>query len=299
MNRWFSQYKLKDREEDVWQSLWRGAVSEFIATMLFVFIGTGSVIATKATLGESSIQISSLTVISLAHGFAIMVLIYAVGEVSGGHINPAVTWACLITHRVSLLRAVTYVISQLVGAIIGSALLKSIIPPDFQFSMGCSTINPLLTAAQGFGAEVIFTFIFIFVVFATAISPFAGKFSPLSSGGGREYGPGKLTPFAVGMTILVLCLVGIPLTGASMNPARSFGPAVVRGIWANHWVYWIGPLLGSTIAAFVAQSIFLSDPGVMLKVFNVSRGDEGGKEVIPMEEKLVQKNQENIQVQLE
>jgi len=274
MASWFSQYKVRDAEDDQWQSLWRGAISEFSATLMFVFIGTGAVIATKATLGESAIQIPSLTVIALAHGFAIMVLVYAVGEISGGHINPAVTWACLITHRISLLRAVTYIISQLVGAIVGSALLKSIIPPDFQFGMGCHSLNPLLTPAQGFGAEVIFTFIFIFVVFATAISPFAGKFSPLSSGGGREYGPGKLTPFAVGMTILVLHCVGVPLTGASMNPARSFGPAVVRGIWANHWIYWLGPLIGSTGAAFVAQAIFLSDPATMVGVFKVTRGQQ-------------------------
>jgi len=269
---WFSKYKLRDLDDDAWQSLWRGCISEFCATLMFVFIGTGAVIATKATLGESAIQIPSLTVIALAHGFAIMVLVYAVGEISGGHINPAVTWACLVTHKISVLRAVSYIISQLVGAIIGSALLKSIIPPDYQFSMGVHTLNPLLTPAQGFGAETIFTFIFIFVVFATAISPFAGKFSPLSSGGGREYGPGKLTPFAVGMTILVLHCVGVPLTGASMNPARSFGPAVVRGIWTNHWIYWVGPLFGSTMAAIVAQGLFLSDPATMLGVLKSSRG---------------------------
>jgi len=279
---WFSQYKLRDLDDDAWQSLWRGCISEFCATLMFVFLGTGAVIGTKATLGESAIEIPSLTVIALAHGFAIMVLVYAVGEISGGHINPAVTWACLVTHRISVLRAVSYIISQLVGAIIGSALLKSIIPPEFQFSMGCHTLNPLLTPAQGFGAEVIFTFIFIFVVFATAISPFAGKFSPLSSGGGHEYGPGKLTPFAVGMTILVLHTVGIPLTGASMNPARSFGPAVVRGTcWANHWIYWIGPLFGSTTAAFVAQGIFLSDPATMLGVFKVTRGGDEPQQSTP------------------
>jgi len=272
MGSWISQYKVRDSEEDNWQSLWRGAISEFSAMLIFVFIGTGSVIATKATLGLSSIQIPSMTVIALAHGFSIMVLIYAVGEISGGHINPAVTWACLITHRVSLLRAVTYFVAQIVGAIVGSALLKSIIPPEFQFGMGCHTLNPLLSPGQGFWAEVIFTFIFIFVVFATAISPFAGKLAPLSSGGGQEYGPGKLAPFAVGMTVMVLLCVAIPITGGSFNPARSFGPAVVRGIWANHWIYWVGPLVGSTIAAFVAQAIFLSDPVTMISSSSVTRG---------------------------
>jgi len=272
MGSWVSQYKLKDDEEDNWQSLWRGLISEFSAMLIFVFIGTGAVIATKATLGISTIQIASMTVIALAHGFSIMVLIYAIGEISGGHINPVVTWACLITHRVSLLRAATYFCAQILGAIVGSALLKSIVPPEFQFGMGCHTLNPLLTPAQGFWAETIFTFIFIFIVFATAISPFAGKLAPLSSGGGQEYGPGKLAPFAVGMTVTVLLCVAIPLTGGSFNPARSFGPAVVRGIWANHWIYWVGPLVGSTAAAFVAQALFLSDPVTMLSSSKVTRG---------------------------
>jgi len=107
------------------------------------------------------------------------------------------------------------------------------------------------------------------VVFATAISPFVGKVAPLS--GGSEYGPGKLTPFAVGMTILILHTVGIPLTGASMNPARSFGPAVVQGCWANHWIYWIGPLTGSTIAAIIAHFIFLSSPNALATVFSRNR----------------------------
>ena len=84
-----------------------------------------------------------------------------------GHINPAVTWACLITNKISVLRALSYMVSQLIGGILGSALLKSILPKNIQYSMGCHGLNPLLTPGQGFGAEVIFTAIFIFVVFAT------------------------------------------------------------------------------------------------------------------------------------
>jgi len=130
-------------------------------------------------------------------------------------------------------------------------------------------LNQYLSPGQGLGAEIVFTFIFIFVVFATAISPFVGKVAPLS--GGSEYGPGKLTPFAVGMTILILHTVGIPLTGASMNPARSFGPAVVANCWANHWIYWIGPLIGSTLAAGIAQLLFLSSPNTLARMFTRNR----------------------------
>ena len=165
---------------------------------------------------------------------------------------------------------------------------------DWNFILICNRIS------------VIFTAIFIFVVFATAISPFAGKFAPLS---GNEYGPGKLTPFAVGMTILVLHTVGVPLTGkkwthfirsshsqpscvplrsetnnhlhfsigASMNPARSFGPAVVHGCWDNHWIYWVGPLVGSTAAAFISQAIFLSSPDTVTKILKINRAGQSNE----------------------
>jgi len=261
--------KLRDDQDDIWQSLWRAGVSEFFATMIFVFIGTGSVIAADAVLGEDGIKVPALTIIALAHGFCIMVMIYSIGEVSGGHINPAVTWALLVTDRISITRALVYWQSQFLGAILGSAILKGLLPYQLQSNLGCHFVNPLLTPGQGLGAEIIFTFIFIFVVFGTAISPFVGKIAPL---GGGSYGPGKLTPFAVGMTIMMLHTVGIPLTGASMNPARSFGPAVVAGCWANHWVYWLGPLLGSTVAAVAAQSLFLSRPEDISKMLVATRG---------------------------
>jgi len=275
--------KFQDEEEDVIPALWRGGASEFFATMIFVFIGTGAVTAAQASLGNTQIQVPPLTLIAIAHGFAIMVLVYAVGEVSGGHINPAVTWACLITNKISFIRALIYVIAQLGGAVAGSALLRSILSDDLiNLGMGCHHIDTSkITIAQGFGAEVIFTFIFIFIVFATAISPFAGKMAPLS-GGESEYGPGKLTPFAVGMTILILHCVGIPFTGASMNPARTFGPAIVHSCWDNHWVYWIGPLAGSTVAAFTAQIIFLSNPVAIAAMFRAQRtNQEGGSSQAP------------------
>jgi len=205
----------------------------------------------------------------LAHGFCIMVMVYAIGEISGGHINPSVTWALLVTDRLSITRAVVYWHSQILGGIVGSAMLLSILPPALQSTMGCHSINVLLSTWQGLGCEIIFTFIFVFVVFATAVSPFVGKIAPL---GGGDYGPGKLTPFAIGMTIMMLHTVGIPLTGASMNPARSFAPAVVHGCWTDHWIYWIGPLIGSTTAAVIAQVIFLSSPGDITTMLTATRG---------------------------
>jgi len=268
--------KWKNEQDDVWQSLWRGCLSEFFATGIFVFLGTGAVAASQDVVQQGTITIPSLTLISLAHGFAIMIMVYSVGEISGGHLNPSVTWALLFTSKISILRAVCYIISQLLGATVGSAILWSIHPQKLIFGLGCHGLNPSLTVAQGIWTEVVLTFIFVFVVFATAVSPFAGKMAPLSSGTGgeEEYGPGKLTPFALGMTILCCHTVGIPLTGASMNPARTFGPALVNHCWNHHYIYWIGPLFGSTLAALTCEMLFLSNPGDMGKVFRITRGTE-------------------------
>jgi len=284
MDFWKSRIpKFKNEQDDVWQSLWRGAVSELFATGIFVFLGTGAVAASQDVIEAGDLIIPSITLIALAHGFAIMIMVYSVGEISGGHLNPAVTWALLISNKLSLLRAICYVVAQMIGATVGSAILYSIHPQQLIFGMGCHGVNPKLTDAQGLWTEVVLTFILVFVVFSTAVSPFAGKMAPLS-GGEEEYGPGKLTPFAVGMTVMVLHTVGIPLTGASMNPARTFGPALVNHCWDHHWVYWLGPLFGSTLAALTCQMIFLTNPVDMTKVFNITRGtnqSETGKVPTP------------------
>jgi len=239
------------------------------AVAIFVFLGSGSVAAVQDFLGANKLEVSALTLISLAHGFAIMILVYSIGEISGGNINPAVTWALLLTNKMSVIRALTYWVFQLTGAVIGAALLRSIHPVSLRLGLGCHGLNPSFTVGEGLWAEIIFTFIFVFVVFATAVSPFAGKMAPLS---GEDYGPGKLTPFAIGMTIMCLHTVGIPMTGASMNPARSFGPALINGCWDNHWIYWIGPILGSSIAAWTVQLLFLNSPDALTKVLKITRG---------------------------
>jgi len=270
---------LIDRSEDVWQALWRCSLAEFFGTAIFIFIGTGSVYSAQEYLHEDGGNIDSFIVlIALAHGFAITVAIYTIGDVSGGNINPAVTWALTLTRKMSLVRGLIYWVSQVGGAIVASLILRSLIPAQtldgnvpIQALLGVHTINDKMTALQGFWFEIVLTFIFIFVVFGTAISPFVGKMAPVS-GGGDEYGPGKLTPLALGLTILTLHLVGIPFTGASMNPARSLGPALVANYWNDQWVYWAGPLVGSTIAALLAHTLFLSNPGEIAKSWGILRG---------------------------
>jgi len=267
--------QLIDRQEDFWYSLWRCSVAEFFGTAIFVFLGTGAVDAGLEALGgvNSDISVSFIILVAMAHGFAITLTIYTIGDVSGGNINPAVTWALVLTRKMSVVRGILYVVFQCLGAISGSFILKSTIPAEYQNNLGCHGLNAKMTPVEGMWFEIVLTFIFVFVVFGTAVSPFVGKMAPVS-GGGDQYGPGKLTPLALGLTILTLHCVGVSFTGASMNPARSLGPAVIGACWKDFWIYWVGPLIGSTIAALVAHILFLSNPANIAKSLAILRGNK-------------------------
>ena len=168
---------------------WREFAAEFIATMIFVFIGAGSVVVTGTMIGDG-ITPASLVAIALAHGMTITVLIAAISHISGGHINPAVTFAIWLVGRMDTAKAGMYVIAQLAGAVVG--------------------VSPM----SGLVAEIVLTVILVFVVFAVAIDP---------------RGPQYLAPIVIGLAVFIDHLFGVTITGASMNPARSFGPALPHG----------------------------------------------------------------------
>ena len=220
---------------------WRDTFAEFIATLLFIFLGAGTVVVTGGLMKEG-LTAARLVAIALAHGLTITLLVAATAKVSGGHINPAVTLGALVTGKINLGKAVMYVVAQLVGAVVGAVLLKMVIPAAAQGKLGAHGLGLNITAGGGLLAEIVLTFALVFVVFATAMDP---------------KGLGHLAPAAIGLTVLVDHLVGVPITGASMNPARSFGPALVAGAWDNHWIYWVGPLVGGALAAVVYEFVFL------------------------------------------
>ncbi len=221
--------------------VWRAAVAEFIATLLFIFLGAGTVVVTGGLIKEG-LTSARLVAIAVAHGLAIALLVAATARVSGGHINPAVTFGALITGKINLQRAMTYVVAQLLGAVVGAGLLTLVIPAAAQGNLGAHGLGAGITPGGGLVAEIVLTFALVFVVFATAVDP---------------KGPGHLAPLAIGFTILVDHLAGVPITGAGMNPARTFGPALVAGAWDNHWIYWIGPLVGAALAAWIYEFVFL------------------------------------------
>ena len=235
------------QREDFTMQTWRAVAAEFIATGLFVFLGTGTVVVAVAMQVETG---TAILTIALAHGLAIAVLVAAIARISGGHINPAVTFAAAMTGKMKVSTACLYIGGQLIAAILGSLLLKGIIAGPFEAGLGAHGLNSLgiLDDQVGNGAgaglllEAVLTFALVFVVFAVAID---------------KKGLTHLAPMAYGLIVLVDHLVALPLTGASMNPARSFGPAIVANIWTDHWIYWLGPLIGAGVAALVYEFVFL------------------------------------------
>ena len=221
---------------------WRSTLAEFVATLLFVFLGAGSVVVSGG-LPNGDLDASRLVVIALAHGLAITLLAYATANISGGHMNPAVTFAAWVTKKISAPRGLMFVAAQLSGAVVGALLLLAAIPDAADTNLGSHALGSDVSVSMGLSMEIIVTFALVFVIFATAVDP---------------RGMGNLAPLAIGLTVLVDHLVAVPITGASMNPARSFGPALVAGAWSHHWIYWVAPLLGGAGAGLSYQFVFMN-----------------------------------------
>ncbi len=223
----------------------RAWLAEAIGTYALVFFGPLSIILSVAYFG-SVLTIPALVVIALAHGAAIGLMVYTFGHVSGCHINPAVTISMLVTRRINIKDGIGYIISQLIGAVIAAATLKVILPDlgdkvHFGTQGGPSAIIHN-SVASGFAIEAILTFFLVTVIFMTVV---------------HKKAPAGMYGLAIGGMIFLIHLVGVPLTGASVNPARTFGPALISGFWDYHWMYWAAPIVGAVIAGLVMNYIFV------------------------------------------
>jgi len=207
-------------------------IAELIGTFAFVFIGAGSIITNTLTQGA----IGTLG-IALAHGLALSIMITVFAATSGGHINPAVTIAMLVTRRIAPLLGLLYIVAQLVGATLAGLLLRAVYPQAVwqAAQLGTPTLAPGVSFGTGVLVEAVLTFFLLLAVFGTAVDPRAPKI------GG----------FGIGLTVAVDILVGGALTGAAMNPARVFGPALAANFWHDHYVYWLGPLIGGALGGLV------------------------------------------------
>ena len=228
-------------------------MAELIATFTFVFMGIGAVGAAVGA-GLSLINpfdTAGLVVIALGHGLGIFLGIVVIGRITGAHLNPAVTIAAIVSGNIEIIRGFSFIVGQLGGAILASFLLDKIVWGID--NLGVHGLN--VQSSDGLVIEVILTFILVFTIFATAID---------------KRGNAAWAPMAIGLVVFVDHLAG-PLTGASMNPARSLGPALIHGQWADHWVYWAGPIVGAIVAAVTYVLIFgTKDDQAKLGAINLS-----------------------------
>lgn len=213
-------------------SLARRACAELLGTFALVFFGAGSVLADNFPGARFG-----LIGIALVHAVVLSVAVSMTMHVSGGHINPAVTLGMLATRRITPTDAAGYLAAQLGGGVLAVVALKWAMPGAVGGLMlwGTPTLNPGINLVRGIGIEALLTFFLMSAVLGTA----ALRTAP------------KIGGFGIGLTLFFAIMVAGPLTGAALNPARAFGPALMSGTWTAHAVWWIGPILGAVAAAFV------------------------------------------------
>jgi len=223
---------------------WNAIIAEISGTFLFFFVGIGSAGWVSRTIiqGTGMDPASSLIVVALAHGVVLAVLVSALGAVSGAHFNPAVTTAVWVAGHIPGRRAVAYMIAQLIGGILAAWMVRALFPVDVFPDLGIprlTGIDPL----QGIAVEAVLTVVLLTAVFGTAIDPRAPKIGGM----------------VIGLAVAADILMGGPLTGAAMNPARWFGPAVVTGNYADSYVWIVGPIIGAVVAALAYRFLFLPE----------------------------------------
>jgi MIP family channel proteins len=235
----------------------RRGFAEFVGTFTLIFIGAGSIMTLTKLLepgtGGNPAALSfygSVTLVSvaLAHGLAIGVMVSAVGHISGGHFNPAITVGFFITRRLAPTLALVYLSVQLLGATAAALLLRWFFSDSVRAAtnVGAPALSSGISVWQGVVIEGILTFFLVWVVFATAADP-GGTFKSVAG-------------LAIGFTITLDILMGGPLTGAAMNPARAFGPELVSRDWTDAWVWYVGPFVGGAVAALAYEWLYLRPP---------------------------------------
>ncbi len=224
-------------------------IAELIGTFGLVFFGCGAAaVAGVDTMGHLSGL--GLLGISLAFGVSVVVMAYAIGGITGCHINPAITVAMLVAGKIKVVDAVVYILAQMCGAVIAAIVLKTILQGHPGFAMGEWALGSngwgegyqnAYNTTSAFITEAVMTFMFLFVIFATT----------------SKWGNSTMAGLAIGLTLVLIHLVAIPITGTSVNPARSFGPAILAGgkALSQLWLFFVAPIVGAVAAAIVWRVI--------------------------------------------
>lgn len=219
--------------------LMKSLVAEFLGTMLLVIFGCGTAMQEAGTSGYA-------TKVSLAFGLAVMAIACFTGHISGGNLNPAVSVGLLAGGKLSVIKCCLYIVVQCIGAIVGSAILYGTTKGESRGGLGANGIGISASAFAGMVMEMIGSMVLVLVVYATAVDE-------------RNKSSAMLPPLLIGLTVSVAHLLLIPYTGTSINPARSLGPAIVGNHWDDHWVFWIGPLLGGAIGGVLYTFVFMNN----------------------------------------
>ncbi|KAF8006150.1 hypothetical protein BT93_K0455 [Corymbia citriodora subsp. variegata] len=244
---------LVDAEELVKWSFYRAIIAEFVATLLFLYITVLTVIGYKSQIDKArgGTDCDGVGILGIAWSFGgmIFVLVYCTAGISGGHINPAVTFGLFLARKVSLVRAILYMVAQCLGAICGCGFVKAFQRAYYErYGGGANELQPGYSKGTGLGAEIIGTFVLVYTVLSAT--------DPKRSA--RDSHVPVLAPLPIGFAVFMVHLATIPITGTGINPARSFGAAVIYGkekAWDDQWIFWVGPIAGATAAAFYHQHI--------------------------------------------
>lgn len=223
-------------------------VAEFVAVFILVFVATAAIVADQHLAVVQLRDTFGVLGIAIAQGLALAFAIAAVGRISGGHVNPAISIAFYVSRRLTLKDLLGYISAQLLGALIASLLVMQLMPVDIVDSVaaGVPGLGQGVTVLQGGLVEVVLTFMLVFVFWGTAVDP---------------RGPKAIAPLAIGLTLTFSVLAGGAFTGAALNPARWFGPAAVTATFSADSLVWIlGPIVGALIASTLYELFFLDDP---------------------------------------
>ena len=219
----------------------RAYLAEFLGTFMLCFAGIAAILSGTPAVGAGG----GLVAIALAHGLALSVAVNAFGGISGAHFNPAVTIGMAITRRIGPAAAGVYIVVQLAAATAATLVCRAMFPPEAaqQGMLGLPLPQAWVSTSGLLLGEIVMAFILMTAIYGTAID---------------ERGRGvKIGGFGIGLTVAFNIMAAGAVTGASMNPARSFGPALITGEWALHIYYWIGPIIGATLAALLYDRVLL------------------------------------------
>ncbi|KAM7277736.1 hypothetical protein ACFE04_004870 [Oxalis oulophora] len=233
--------QLGEARETYDPNVFRAALAEFFGTLIFVFAGQGSGMAYSKISDNGATSESAIIASALAHGFGLFIGVAVAANISGGHVNPAVTFGAFMGGNISLFRGIIYWIAQLIGSAVACLLLWFCTHGMPTTALGFSSD---VTVWNAFVFEIVMTFGLVYTVYATAIDPRKGTL-------------GTIAPIAIGFVVGANVFAGGAFEGAAQNPAIAFGPALVSWNWEHQWVYWAGPLIGGGAAGLIYTIFFI------------------------------------------